>query len=199
MGAGRGTRRRVGGPFVHGALRRTKLEPQRRGRVIHTCYVEALHYRTDEGSAHWLYLVDEYGMEASPNVTTDPVVEHWRRRVHGPGACPPPSAMRSYAMLVSEDDLFWAVGARDADAGSHDAGLPRAPLDPAPFAQAVYWSAYQRGRLRERDGERCRVYAAEERPAGRGQRVPARYGIRFPGDDSYWVVPASEIVLAPAY
>ncbi|MGA2455599.1 MAG: hypothetical protein ABSG93_19005 [Solirubrobacteraceae bacterium] len=127
------------------------------------------------------------------------MVEHWRRRVHGPGACPPPSAMRSYAMLVSEDDLFWAVGARDPDAGSHDAGRPRAPLDPVPFTHAVYWSAYKRGRLRERDGERCRVHAVEERSAGRGQRVPSRYGIRFPGDDSYWVVPASEIVLAPAY
>jgi len=99
-------------------------------------------------------------------------------------------------MLVGEDDLFWAVGASDADQGAHDAGSPRAPLDSVPLMDAIYWNAYRRGRLRDRDGERCRVYAVEERSAGRGRRVPARYGIRFPDDDSYWVVPENEIVLA---
>jgi len=40
-------------------LGRAKLEPHRRSRVVHTCYAEALHLRTEDGSAHWLYLVDE--------------------------------------------------------------------------------------------------------------------------------------------
>jgi hypothetical protein len=175
------------------------LEPDRRGGVVHTCYTEALHLRSEDGSAHWLYLVDEYGMRASPIVTPDPVVEQWRRRVHGPEACPPPSAMRSYAMLVSEDDLFWAVGANGADEEVPDTGWPRAPLDSVPFMHAVYWGAYRRGHLRDRDGERCRVYAVEERRAGKGRREPARYGIRFPDENSYWVVPAKEIVVAPTY
>jgi hypothetical protein len=177
------------------------LEPERRGRVVHTSYVEALRFRADDGSAHWLYVVDEYGMSASPPVTTAPapVLECWRRRACGPEACPPRSVVRSYAMLVSEDELFWVVGARDADEGAPDAGRPRASLDSVPFMDAIYWSAYRRGRLRERDGQRCRVYAVEERSAGRGRRVPARYGIRFLDDHSYWVVPAREVVIAPTY
>jgi hypothetical protein len=158
--------------------------------------VEALRYRSGDGSDHWLYLVDEYGMRASVTAPTDPLLEHWRRRACGPDARPLPSVMRSYAMLVGEDDLFWAVGATDADRGVADAGRPCAQLDSVPFMHAVYWSAYRRGHLRDRDGEQCRVYAVEERSAGRGRRVPARYGIRFPGDDSYWVVPAAEVVLA---
>jgi hypothetical protein len=107
--------------------------------------------------------------------------------------------MRSYAMLVGEDDLFWVVGAADADNESPQTDWARAPLDPMPCMDAIYWSAYRRGHLRERDGERCRVYAVEERRAGKGRRVPARYGIRFPDDDSYWVVPAREIVLAQTH
>lgn len=199
MGAGRGARRRASNPFVYGRLRRAKLEPQRSGRIVHTSYREALQFRTVEGDAHWLYVVDEYGMRASPTVTTDPAVEHWRRRVLGREACPPPSAMRSYAMLIGEDDLFWVVGAADADQEPSQADWARTPLDPMPFMDAIYWSAYRRGRLRERDGERCRVYAVEERSVGKGRRVPARYGIRFPDDDSYWVVPAREITLAQTH
>jgi hypothetical protein len=185
---------------AHGTLRRAKLEPQRRGRVIYTSYSEATHFRAEEGDAHWLYLVDEYGMRASATqVATDPVTEHWRRLAHGPEACPPPGAMRSYPMLVSEDDLFWVVGAGDADQEPPDTPWLRASLEPVPFMHAVYWSAYQRGRLRARNGNQCRVYAVEERRVGKGRRVPARYGIRFPDDDTYWVVPANEIILAPTY
>jgi hypothetical protein len=199
MGAGRGARHRASVPFVHGTLRRAKLEPQRRGRVIHTCYVEALQYRTDDGSAHWLYVVDEYGMRASVTAPADPLLEHWRRRACGPGACPPPSVARSYTMLVGEDDLFWTVGASDADQEAPDTGRPRAPLDAVPFMDGIYWGTYRRGHLRERDGEQCRVYAVEERSTGKGRRVPARYGIRFPGDDPYWVVPAREVVIASTH
>jgi len=100
-------------------------------------------------------------------------------------------------MLVGEDDLFWTVGADHADQEAPETRRPRAPFEPVSFLHAIYWSIYRRGRLRERDGEQCRVYAVEERSAGKGRRVPARYGIRFPDDNSYWVVPASEIVLAP--
>ncbi len=199
MGAGRGASRRASSPFIQGTLRRAKLEPERRGRVIHTCYAKVLSFRIDDGSTYWLYFADEYGMRASVPATIDPVLEHWRRLAYGPGACPPPSAMRSHTILVSEDDLFWVVGASDADREAPDAGWPRAPLDPVPFMDAIYWNTYQRGRLRDRDGEQCRVYAVEERNAGKGRRVPARYGIRFPDDDSYWVVPAKEIVLVPTF
>jgi hypothetical protein len=201
MGAGRGAARRASNPFVHGTLRRAKLEPQRRGRVVYTSYLEALRYRCGDGDAYWVYIVDEYGMSASTAATTatNPVLEYWRRLAYGPGACPPPTAMRSYATLVGEDDLFWVVGADDADLEQVERDLPRAPLDPVPVMDAIYWSAYQRGPLRERDDERCRVYAMEERSAGKGRRVPARYGIRFPDDNTYWVVPANEIVLAPTY
>ncbi len=102
-------------------------------------------------------------------------------------------------MLVSEDDLFWAVGAADADEEAPTAGWARAPLEIVPYMDGFYWGKYKRGRLRERDGERCRVYAVEDRRISRGKREPARYGIRFPGDRSYWVVPASEIVIAATY
>jgi hypothetical protein len=102
-------------------------------------------------------------------------------------------------MLVGEDALFWAVGARDADTEAPDAGCPRAPLDAVPFVDAIYWGDYRRGHLRERDGEQCRVYAVEDRNVGKGRRVPARYGIRFPDDDPYWVVPASEVVIASTH
>ena len=172
----------------------------RRGRVVYTSYMEALHFCTEEGDAHWLYFADEYGMRASPEqAATDPVLECWRRYAYGPGACPPPGVMSSYAMLVSEDDLFWVVGACEADQEPPDTAWPLSPLEPVPFMHAIYWSAYQRGRLRERDGEECRVYAVEERSAGKGRRKPVRYGIRFPDEASYWVVPAKEIVLAPTY
>ena len=76
-------------------------------------------------------------------------------------------------MLVGEDDLFWVVGADDADQESAHTYWERTPLDPLPFMDAIYWSAYRRGHLRERDGERCRVYAVEERSVGKGRRVPA--------------------------
>lgn len=176
------------------------MEPERGGGVVHTCYAEALSFRTEDGSAHWLYLADEYGMRASAPAVPRPVVEHWRRLARGPGALPPPSAMRSYAMLVSEDDLFWVVGASDADGQeAPDTSRPRAALDSVSFMHAVYWSAYRRGHLRHRDGEQCRVYAVEERSAGKGRRVPARYGVRFPDDDSYWVVPAREVVIASTH
>lgn len=200
MGAGRGARHRTSSPFVHGALRRAKLEPHRQGRVVYTSYLEALRYRCEDGDTYWLYVVDEYGMRASAKqVAADPALEHWRRRANAPEACPSPTAMSSYPMLVGEDDLFWVVGADDANPESPETDLALTPLDPVPFMDAIYWSAYQRGRLRERDGERCRVYAVEERSAGKGRRVPVRYGIRFPDDNTYWVVPAKEIVLASTY
>jgi hypothetical protein len=102
-------------------------------------------------------------------------------------------------MLVSEDDLFgsWAPATPTSEAP--DTHRPRASLDSVPFMHTVYWGAYRRGHLRDRDGEQCRAYAVEERSAGQGRRVPARYGIRFPDDDSYWMVPANEIVLAQTH
>lgn len=175
----------------------------RRGRVVYTSYLEALSYRTDEGDVHWLYVVDEYGTRVSADTITSPAVEYWRRRVREP-ATSAQQAIRSYAMLVSEDDLFWAVGAGDADVSDADVAPPTlhwpgSPLEPVPYMHAIYWSTHQRGRLRDRDGKRCRVYAVEERRAGKGRRVPARYGVRFPEDQAYWVVPAREIILAPTH
>lgn len=203
MGTGRGAKRRASSPLVHGTLRRAKLEPMRHGRVVYTSYLEALSYRTSEGNMHWLYVVDEYGMRVSADTTTSPAVEHWRRRVRE-SETNVQQAMRSYAMLVSEDDLFWAVGAGDdgvsnADVTTPPLHWPPSPLEPVPYMHAIYWTAHPRGRLRDRDGSRCRVYAVEERRAGKGRRVPARYGVRFADDESYWVVPAREIVLAPTY
>ncbi len=173
MGAGRGAKRRERIRFGTGALRRAKLDPLRRGRAIYTQYSEALSFRTATGDACWLYRAHEYsaGLAGKP---------------------------RTYLMLVDEHDLFWAVGAREAAAVAPDLRSPLPPLEPVSFTHAIYWSASRNELLRERHGTMCLVYAVEEQRQ-RGARVPTRYGIRFPDDDSYWVVPAREIYLAPAY
>lgn len=201
MGGGRGAKRRVGSTVGHGTLRRAKLDPEHGRGVVHTSFLQALHFRASDGDTHWLYVVDQYGEHVSARTAAPPhfVTEWYRRLARGPEACAP-LAMNSYGLPIEEDELFWVVGASEADlAPSAEASWPRAPLEPVPFMDALYLSAYPHGRLRDRDGQRCRVYAVEERSAGKGRRVPARYGIRFPDDDTYWVVPAKEIVLAPAY
>jgi hypothetical protein len=172
MGAGRGARRRAKSTFHNGGLRRAQLNALSGGPALYTNYQEAFRFRTREGNECWVYVVEES--------------VGWARQ-----------APRRHVVVAEEDDLFWVVGARDADLESHNPDELRSPTDPVPFVHGTYWSTPRNKRLRPRNGTRCLVYAVEERNRGRGVRVPVRYGIRFPGDDSYWVVSAAEVDLPP--
>lgn len=213
MEGGRGRKRRRAAPATgegriaftnsDGPLRRTKLEPWLEAAVVYTNYSATWSFRydayphTNEGTEYRCYLIDEYGGAADP--APSPVeryaVAYWRLKFRGPGPCAP-RATRSYWDIVSEDDLFWVDGARQAD---EEPCWLSAPFAPVPYLGAIFLSGSRHPRLSERDCARCRVYAAEERSAGNGRRKPVRYGIRFLSDDSYWVVPADEIVLARTY
>lgn len=173
MGAGRGARRRARRTHHTGGLRRTRLNELCGGRARFTRYTELVRFRTCEGDVCWVYVMEEYGPRS------------------GGG-----DARRSL-VVAEENDLFWVVGAAQADAEPPPPYVPRLPGESVPFRAATYWSAPGDRTLRDHDGRRCRVYAMEERPAGRGLRRPLRYGIRFVGEDAYWVVPACELALSP--
>ncbi len=51
--------------------------------------------------------------------------------------------------------------------------------------------------LRDHHGRRCAVYVVEQRDAGHDLAVTGRCGVRFVGDDAYWVVPALELDISP--
>lgn len=174
MGAGRGARRRARLVHHSGGLRRARLNELCGGRARFTRYAEAFRFRTPEGDECCLYSVEEYGPRSG-------------------GA----DARRGF-VVAQEDDLLWVIGAAQADAEPPGPYVPRLPGEPVPFRDATYWSAPRNARLGDHNGRRCRVYAVEERHVGRGLRRPVRYGIRFVGEDAYWVVPASELALSPA-
>jgi hypothetical protein len=172
MGAGRGARRRARRTHQSGGLRRARLNELCGGRARFTRYAEAVRFRTPEGDECRVFLVEEHGVR--------------QRR----------GEARTSLLVVEENDLFWVVGAAQADAEPAHPPVPRLPGESVPFRDATYWCARRNTRLREHNGQRCRVYAVEERRAGRGERGPVRYGIRFPGDEAYWVVPANELILS---
>jgi hypothetical protein len=100
-----------------------------------------------------------------------------------------------YGVVVDERESFWAAAARqlerrlgELDADSHHV---------APLVRATYRSVRNGYGLSEHQGRECVVYAVEQRSGHHGLHVPSRCGVRFVGDDSYWVVPAMDLDIGP--
>jgi len=68
---------------------------------------------------------------------------------------------------------------------------------PPPLVHATYRSVRNGYGLSDHQGRECVVYAVEQRSGDHGLHVPSRCGVRFVGDDSYWVVPAMELDIGP--
>jgi hypothetical protein len=141
--------------------------PYRHPRYIH--YVEIALMRTPDGTAFRLYFVEEYTRFADP------------------------LAARCYGVVVDERETFWAAAARHLGKIRDEPGDAR---EIAPLAHATYRNVRGNG-LHEYDGRECVVYVVEQRTGRHGLHVPGRCGIRFVGDDSYWVVPAMDLDIGP--
>jgi hypothetical protein len=105
------------------------------------------------------------------------------------------TAASRYGVVVDERDAFWVASARriererpELNADSHHV---------APLVHATYRSVRNGYGLSEHQGRECVVYAVEQRPGRHGLHVPSRCGVRFIGDESYWVVPALELDIGP--
>jgi hypothetical protein len=106
------------------------------------------------------------------------------------------AATSRYGVVVDERETFWAATARQLErrSGALDADShPRV----GPLVRATYRSVRNGYGLSEHQGRECVVYAVEQRPGRHGLHVPSRCGIRFVGDDSYWVVPAMDLDIGP--
>lgn len=171
MGAGRGRRR---------CLWRASREDEANGRFVldalarrhprYAHYVEVLRLRAPDGTAFGLYSVEEYPRSVDSHTAT------------------------RYGVVVDEREAFWAAAARQLEKA------PEAPGDGpgiAPLARATYRNVRGNQGLRDYEGRECVVYAVEQRPGLHGLHVPSRCGIRFVGDDSYWVVPAMDLDIGP--
>ena len=100
-----------------------------------------------------------------------------------------------YGVVVDEREVFWATVARRLERE-----LPELDADGqrgTPRVHATYRSVRAGYGLREHQGRECVVYAVEQREGPYGLDVPSRCGVRFVGDDSYWVVPAMELDIGP--
>ena len=99
-----------------------------------------------------------------------------------------------YGVVVDENEVFWAASARRLELESSEAD----EVSPgSPLTYATYSSVPNSNGLGEHQGRECVVYAVEQRTNKHGLHVPSRCGIRFVGDDSYWIVPALELDLGP--
>jgi hypothetical protein len=93
-----------------------------------------------------------------------------------------------YGVVVDERDSFWVASVRRLEpAGSWE----------APLARATYRAVPGSPGLRDYQGRECVVYAVEQWNNDHGLQVPGRCGVRFVGDDSYWIVPAIELDIGP--
>ncbi len=126
--------------------------------------------RAHDGTGFRLYWVEEYGR--SGDKTTG-----------------------RYGVVVDEREAFWATTASRLERKS-----PEFDGDgqvTAPRVHATYRSVRNGYGLREHQGRECVVYAVEQREGGHGLDVLSRCGVRFVGDESYWVVPAMELDIGP--
>ena len=172
MGAGRGKRRRVwraSGSGRPGARFRLDALPRRHPRYAR--YVEVLYVRAHDGTAFRFYWVEEYARSGNP------------------------TPINRYGVVVDERDSFWVAAAPSL--ASHSPETHEDDHDIAPLARATYRRMRKGYGLRELDGRECVVYVVEQLRGDHGLHVPSRCGVRFVGDDSYWVVPAIELDIGP--
>jgi hypothetical protein len=171
MGAGRGRKRRLWRASygsVPSARFRLDAVPHHRPRYAR--YVEIIHGRAPDGTGIRLYLVEEYGRSGD-------------------------TATSRYGVVIDEREAFWASAARQLERQSPE--LAGAGRRFSPLVHATYRSTRNGYGLREHQGRECVVYAVEQREGHHGLHVPSRCGVRFIGDESYWVLPAMELDIGP--
>jgi hypothetical protein len=91
-----------------------------------------------------------------------------------------PATAKRYSVVVEESEAFWIVSARNLASG-------------ASTMRGTYRSVWKGKGLREHQHRECIVYAVEHQRNRDGILASSRCGVRFIGDDSYWVVPAIEV------
>jgi len=171
MGAGRGRQRRLWRASYGSVPRvcfRLDAVPPRRPRYAR--YVEALKGRAPDGTGFSLYQVEE-----------------WARSGNAPTV--------RYGVVVDERETFWAAAASRLERRSRE--VHGDAQRPPPLVHATYRSVRNGYGLSDHQGRECVVYAVEQRSGDHGLHVPSRCGVRFVGDDSYWVVPAMELDIGP--
>ncbi len=171
MGAGRGRQRRLWNASGGSPGGRFALDALPRRRPRYARYVEVLTGRTINGTEFRLYWVEE-------------CPRHWNA-----------ATASRYGVVVDNPDSFWVATARRLEprASERDEGI----LGEALLARATYRSVRGSNGLREYQGRECVVYAVEQWRNDYGLHVPGRCGVRFVGDDSYWIVPAIELDIGP--
>jgi hypothetical protein len=171
MGAGRGRERRLWrASYSNVPSARFRLDAVPRRRPRYARYVEVIHIRARDGTGFRLYFVEEY--ERSGQAATS-----------------------RYGVIIDEREVFWAVAAHRLERQSPE--LDGAGHHVTPLVHATYRSVRPGDGLREHQGRECVVYAVEQREGRHGLHVPSRCGVRFVGDESYWVVPAMELDIGP--
>jgi hypothetical protein len=99
-------------------------------------------------------------------------------------------ATARYCVVVEDSEVFWAATVRALDAAAQ-------PGRPSAFARATYRRRRPNKGLRNHHGDDCVVYAVEQHEADHPFGVSGRCGVRFVGEDAYWVVPAVELDIGP--
>lgn len=97
-----------------------------------------------------------------------------------------------YMIVIEESETFWITSVRRLN--SQSTAQDGARMTPT---IATYRSLRSGHGLDEHQGCECVVYALERQQGKRGLHVTSRCGVRFGGDDSYWVVPAIELDIGP--
>jgi hypothetical protein len=100
-----------------------------------------------------------------------------------------------YGVVVDERDSFWVASVRRLEPAPSERA--DATLRGAPLARATYRAVPGSPGLRDYQGRECVVYAVEQWSNDYGLQVPGRCGVRFVGDDSYWIVPTIELDIGP--
>lgn len=172
MGAGRGRQRRLWKTGTDPGERfRLDAIPSRRPRYAR--YRECLRGCAPDGMEFRVYSVWEYPRSGNAAKATRSIV------------------------VVDEYELFWAasVSRLERQAGGSDGPSFETP----PLMYATYRSVRPGYGLPEHQGQKCVVYAVEQRHGAHGLHVPSRCGVRFVGDerDTYWIVPALELDIGP--
>jgi len=170
MGAGRGRERRLW-RASYGSVPRVcfRLDAVSQRRPRYARYVEVFHVRAPDGTGFSLYWVEEYARSGD-------------------------AATSRYGVVVDEREAFWVAAARQLERPPEiDSNVHRLP----PLVHATYRSMRNGYGLSDHQRRECVVYAVEQRSGRHGLHVPSRCGIRFVGDDSYWVVPAMELDIGP--
>jgi hypothetical protein len=146
---------------------RFRLDAVPRRKPAYARYVEVVGLRAYDGTDFRVYWVEEY-----------------RRSGDTRHLC-------SYGVVIDESEMFWVASARRLELGS--AEPDQAQPGRVPLMIGTYRSLRHGVGLSEHQGQACIVYAVERVMDDTGTFVPSRCGVRFVGDDAYWVVPAAEL------